>query len=646
MEFQTLLSPFKAGRIEVKNRVVVLPHGAGFVRDGKVGEGEVGYYSNHAQGGVGLIITGGAIVHPTTRVTSAKLLEAYNEQTIESMRTRCDEIHRHGAKIYGQILHLGRETAGQGDFGQAAVAPSAIRSPRDIYAPEALDHETIRDIVKGFGVSAKNMIAGGYDGIEIHGAHGYLVAQFLSPHTNVRSDQYGGSEEKRFRFLREVIDSIRSSIGDDIPLVLRLSADWEVDYGLGVEENIRIAEAVAALGSVDALDLTTGIRGAYVKDMTEPPATTANASKRIRLASGLPVICGQRIADPATAERLLTDGSADLIGMARALMADSDWTNKVASGEADRIRPCMNWNQDCRGGGANLHCSVNPVIGRELDPVFRRLQPTGVSKRIAVIGGGPGGLEASLTAAQRGHSVDLFEASEGLGGQFMYAASVPSRTNLRALIDHMTSEARREGVRINLGHPVNGPDDLPGEFDEILVATGAVAQPVDPELHAAGAVSWMSMMTEGVPQPTGSGNAVFVDDGTGFWWNYGVAEAIIKGGWRLTYVTPAATIGQNIPFESLPPLLSRLATGPADLRVLSMLEAFDGKRATIFQFSAGESVEIDCDLAVVQTGRSIVPGPTAALRAAGYKVSTLGDCIAPRRSSHAIYEAQALARVI
>ena len=168
MEFQTLLSPFKAGRIEVKNRVVVLPHGAGFVRDGKVGEGEVGYYSNHAQGGVGLIITGGAIVHPTTRVTSAKLLEAYNEQTIESMRTRCDEIHRHGAKIYGQILHLGRETAGQGDFGQAAVAPSAIRSPRDIYAPEALDHETIRDIVKGFGVSAKNMIAGGYDGIEIH----------------------------------------------------------------------------------------------------------------------------------------------------------------------------------------------------------------------------------------------------------------------------------------------------------------------------------------------------------------------------------------------------------------------------------------------------------------------------------------------
>src|SRR5262249_47532055 len=221
------------------------------------------------------------------------------------------------------------------------------------------------------------------------------VAQFLSPATNFRDDAYGGTPEKRMRFLREVIASIRASCGDDFVLGLRLSADEELADGLGIPDTARISKTIAQDAMVDYLSITLGTRGMYVKDVSAPEATAARAAKIIREASGLPIIVGQRITMPDVAERILAEGQADLVGMARAFIAARDWARKAERGEADRIRPCLGLNQDCRSFSPHLHCAVNPLAGRELRPEFKLRGPVAKRRRVAVVGAGPAGLETA-----------------------------------------------------------------------------------------------------------------------------------------------------------------------------------------------------------------------------------------------------------
>ncbi len=644
MPYDRLFSPFEAKRFNLRNRIVVLPYGTAMVRDGIITDQDIAHYEAIARTGPGLIITGATVVHPTSALRFRILLEAFNDDAMEMMQRRVDMVHRHGVKLFGQILHLGRETTGM-DCDYPPAGPSVIRSPRDPYPPHQLDTSEIATLVEAFGRSALNLQRAGYDGIEIHGAHGYLVTQFLSPATNHRTDRYGGSPEKRLRFLIEVIESIRLHCGDDFPLGVRLSAEEETEDGLEVSDTRRIAVALAELGSVDLLNITLGVRGAYVKDMTAADATAANAAMGIRRECGLPVIVGQRISTPELAEKVLADGAGDLVGMARAFIADPDWITRAAAGEADRIRPCLNLNQDCRAFTPHLHCAVNPGTGRELYPGFGALKPATLIKRIAVVGGGPGGLEAALTAARRGHEVTVFEASEGFGGQFLYAASVPNRQGLRRLIDYQLRELRRLDVDLKLGTAINSAEDLDPNFDAAVIATGAEAVTLEEPLKSAGAVRWFDVLAEGAPAPHGKSRALFVDDGTGFWWNYGVAEALVVAGWTLTIATPSAVVANQIPHESVSPLLGRLAAGNTRFRVLTMLDGMEPGSARLMSLLTGEDEDFPCELVVVQTGRQVVAGPAAALREAGMaEVHAIGDCLTPRRVSFALYEAQRLAR--
>lgn len=641
--YPNLFAPFESKRLKSKNRIVMLPHGTGMTRNGEPTEEDLAYYEARARAGVGIIIAGGMIVHPSARRRTSKSVELYQDRVVTSLSRKAKAIQQHGARIFGQLYHMGREMLGA-EFENAPVAPSAVRSPRDPFAPRALEADEIRSIIAGYGESASHVLAGGFDGIEIHGAHGYLVAQFLSPATNFRSDEWGGDRERRFRFLKEIIETIRTKCGDDFPLGVRLSADEELPDGLGIADTARIAEAIAATGAVDYLDVTIGVRGAYVKDATVPPAPAARAAKILREASGVPVIVGQRITRPDLAEQLLTDGVADFVGMTRALIADAEWTAKAARGEAARIRPCIGLLQDCRYHAPHLHCAANPITGRELRPEFTP-GLAAMRRRIAVVGGGPAGLEAARTAAECGHDVTLFETSDGLGGQFLYASSLPHRSDLRGLLDFLAGELRLAKVQIKLETPVTGRADLAG-YDVAIVATGARPKPLPDEIRGERVFSWFDVLEKGAPEPGATGRVVLVDDGTGFWWTYGVAEMLIAAGWRVLVTAPGPAIAHAIPHESINPLLARLGRAGTEFAVLTILDEPVEKGAQLMNVTSGETRFEPCDLIVVQTGRDSQLAVGASLRASGIEVHEIGDCVAPRRLSHALYEAQRTVRLL
>ena len=244
---------------------------------------------------------------------------------------------------------------------------------------------------------------------------------------------------------------------------------------------------------------------------------------------GCRFLFGQRISTPDVAERVLAEGAADLIGMVRAFFADPAWITKTAAGEASRIRPCLNLNQDCRAFSPRLHCAVNPVVGRETTEEFRELRPAAHTKQVAVIGGGPGGLEAALTAARRGHRVAVFEATESFGGQFLYAASVPHRHGLRRVDRPPAERTPTAGSAASPGRPHRSPCGPAGRVRRSHRSDRRMREhPLTRRSAASGAVRWFDVLDQGAPEPTGNGHAVFVDDGSGFWWNYGVAEALVE----------------------------------------------------------------------------------------------------------------------
>jgi 2,4-dienoyl-CoA reductase (NADPH2) len=346
------------------------------------------------------------------------------------------------------------------------------------------------------------------------------------------------------------------------------------------------------------------------------------------------------------AERLLAQGDADLIGMARAFITDPDWVAKAREGHSDRIRPCIGLNQDCRAFSPHLHCAVNPVAGRERLPQFGASVPTSSPRRIAVVGAGPGGMEAARVAALRGHRVTLFEASDGLGGQFLYASSVPHRQGLRRFIDHQLAELRRLQVRIERGARIDDPAQLEGTFDVAILATGAVAKPLPQELAVNRVKTWFDVLANGAPAPMSDNRAVMVDDGSAFWWTYGVAEALAEAGWRVLITTPSTAIAASIPHESVGPLLARLGRANTEYRVLTTLYEVGDDGAHLMNVTNGEEEVVPCGLVVVQTGRSPVTALTQKFGKSSLDYHAIGDCVTPRRMSHAVLEAHRLAATL
>jgi 2,4-dienoyl-CoA reductase (NADPH2) len=634
--FPHVFSPFRVGSFDVRNRLVALPAGTSLVENGIPTHGDVEHFERLAAGGVGMIVAGAMVVHPSSALRSGKLVEAYQDAVVAAMAAKVEVVHRHGARLVGQLCHLGREFIG-GESDSAPMAPSAIKTVRDACPPHVLTHADIDAIIEGWRVSTAHMVEAGLDGVEIHAAHGYLPAQFMSPLTNTRTDSFGGSFENRMRFLHLVIEAMRSVTPDGFALGVRLSGEEEIPGGMGIDDCVRIAEDLAAAYPIDYFSITHGTRGKYVKDSTNPDGVAIPSASRVRAATGITTLVGQRIRDVATAEHAIKAGHADLVGMARALIADPDLPVKSQTGRLEEIRGCLGINQDCRAFDPHLHCAVNAEVGRG------RLPGVGVQvdrpKEIYIVGGGPAGLEAARVSAERGHRVTVFEGATTLGGAVRVAAASPHRATLIDIVDYLERETRRLKVDVNLGAVIS-PEDLEeirGMADHVVLATGSTVAALPAAVQAHGGVTVESVLTGDLPDEPGV--AVVYDEADGFWPAYSAAEALARRGWQVTFATAMTALAPRVPHESVGPLLQRLGAAGVSLQVAHQLVVPDDPAGSLAlrPVFGGPEVEVGPALLVWHQQR-VVDDTLQRAAEPGDALTVIGDGITPRRISHAIAE--------
>ena len=483
MDFSALFTPYKIGKLEIKNRIAMAPMGLNSGhKDGTINNDEIDYFEERAKGGTGLIIMGCQFL---TQDLAQGSLEGYLDNTycIPQLTTLCEAVHRYGTKISAQLSCGTGKNAFANMFGEPPVSASAIPS---MFNPDlicrALTVEEIKTIMKQFAYSAKILKDAGFDAIEVHAHAGYLVDQFMSEVWNKREDEYGGSPKKRMRFAIEIVESIRSAVGADMPILFRIACKHHFEGGRTLEETLPLLKMLEEAG-VDALDIDSG---SYENiDYIFPPAYLGDACMQdvceaVKKTVSIPLLnAGNHT--PETAVKLIESGNADFVLMGRPLIAEPMMAAKLQKGKREEVRPCIRCNDDCIGRIltrlTKISCSVNPATGFEKRFT---LQKTDAPKKVVVIGGGPGGMEAARTAALIGHKVALYEMADGLGGQLKSAATPPFKSQLRELVTWYKHQMELLKVEVHLNTAITADSPELEDADVIIVGTGAV--PVTPKL--------------------------------------------------------------------------------------------------------------------------------------------------------------------
>ncbi|HHW44315.1 MAG TPA: FAD-dependent oxidoreductase, partial [Desulfotomaculum sp.] len=473
MKTNRLFQPIKINNVELKNRLVMPAMVTCFGnRDNTVSERLIAYHAARAKGGFGLNIVENFAVHPEGKAFK-EVLGLWDDKFIPGSRNLTDAVHRNGGKIFAQIYHAGSQTTEE-VIGTQPVAPSAFLHPFLGTLPRELSPVEIEEIIEAFGIAALRSREAGFDGVEVHGSHGYLVAEFMSPYTNRRTDEYGGDLLGRMRFPVEIIKSIRWRVGKDFPVIIRIAGDERVSEGRTLEESRVVARILEEAG-YDGLHVTTATTATmpYIAPpYYAPPALNTTYAEVIKKCVTIPVITTGRINDPLIAECILAEGRADLVGMGRASIADPDLPKKLAAGLIEDIRPCVGCLQGCIGNiyfNRPITCLANPEVGREEEMV---LSPAVKVKKVLVVGGGPAGLEAARVAARRGHRVILCEKNGKLGGQLNLAAVPPHKQGMAQLVKYMVTQVRKARVEVCLNTEVGLELIKRISPDMVIVATG------------------------------------------------------------------------------------------------------------------------------------------------------------------------------
>jgi 2,4-dienoyl-CoA reductase (NADPH2) len=636
--FELLFSEFTLGKLKLKNRLVGLPHGTARVHKGVPDDDDIAYWERRAAGGVAMLTVGGSIAHETAKPPNRWLSEVYNPAAFAQLERRAQAVHRQGAHILTQLVHLGREALGQSDTVEnPLLGPSELHSVFTPSIPHPLSKDEIEELIESFIACSVNLRDLGYDGVEVHAAHAYLIAQFLSADANRRDDEYGGDLAGRMRFLEKVIAGVRERCGADFVLGVRLSAEEEYPEGMHPEDAVAIVKRLAEVAPPDYVNITVGMRGAYVKDITQPLGPAVPAAAAVKAAVSLPIMVGSRIVGAEMAEGILRRRAADLVGTARALIADPDWVKKAAAGQHRSIRPCIGVNQECRSFPGGILCAANPRTGRERWYDEQLAAPRKSGLRFTVVGGGPAGLEAARFAAELGVNVVLYERTQELGGQMKLAAAVKSRASVITLIRHLEHEARRLGVEIRLGTEATPELLAADDADAIILATGAraIPPPYDRD-EGAQVVSVWDVLAGG--RPPGS-RALVVDDGSGFWEAVSAAEMLGDEGFTVHLATPAAMVGGAVPFESIRPLFQRLGERKVTFHQHSRVTRVRARQVSLTHLLTGQGAELEIDFVAGHCGAMSNDELLPQVSSGGRIVRTIGDCVSPRKLTTANYEA-------
>ena len=469
----TLLSPLRVGTLELKNRMAVAPMVTCYCDDdGMPTEQYIAYHEARARGGFGLIVTENYAVDPIGR--GFWCAGFWKDEQVAPHSELARRVHAAGATIFVQLYHCGRQTS-SAIIGAQPVAPSALACPVMGEQPHELTPEEITTIVSQFGDAAHRAQQAGFDGVEVHGAHGYLIAEFMSAYSNKRTDAYGGPLVNRLRFPLQIIADIRAKCGPDFAVSFRISADEFVIGGREIAETKAICRHLEAAG-VNLLHISAGTyesTPAIIPPLGTPYGWLAGYAAEIKQAVHIPVQVVGRIKDPEIAEDILAAGQADLISFGRAALADPDLPRKYIEGHASRIRQCIGCNQGCIDilfGNQPIRCLVNPTCGYE---AAQEVQPAAIRKRVLVVGGGPAGLEAARGAAMCGHDVVLLERGNQLGGHFQVGAIPPGKGELTSYITWLGEELGRLGVRVVLNSAVTAEIVAAEHPDVVVYAAGA-----------------------------------------------------------------------------------------------------------------------------------------------------------------------------
>ncbi len=624
MKYQKLFEKGRIGKLVLKNRIVMPAVGVSLATSTlEAGENMIRYYEERAKGGCGLIITEITRIDDEYGVGTHCQLSVTNPRVIPQLQRLVDTVHKYDTKILVQLHHPGRETKSELIGGKQIVAPSAIMCKVTGEMPRELNTQECENIVKAFVKGAAISEAAGADGIEIHAAHGYLINQFLSPYTNKRTDQYGESFDNRIRIVEEIIAGIRQVCKRDFIISVRISADEFVEGGLKLEDSIKIAKRLEDC-SIDVINVSTGI---YESSLTiiEPGSYEQGWKKGIAAAIkekvGIPVIAVNNIKKPDAAEQLLEDKVCDFVGIARGHLADPEWANKSKDGRENQIRNCIGclycFNELGRGG--HIKCAVNPELGRERE--FENIKRDGDNRLVAVVGGGPAGMEASRVLAKRDFRVVLFEKSAQLGGTLNIADKPPFKDKLTMLTNSMIEQIKTEkNITIKLNTEVNAEIIKELKPEGVFIACGA--RPIVPKLPGiedSKVVKAEEVLSGKVEV---QGRVAIIGSGlTGL----ETAEKLALDGHKISVVEMEEQIGGSIYKTILYDLMSRLQKHNPQFIPNHQLIEVTAKGALLLNRTTSEKILLEADTIVLAIGVMPKKELVASLEGACERVRVLGD---------------------